>query len=82
MPIRLSAASWDIDTDETVDPRFAADQVEQWLTVHLVDTYHLSAGSAQALVTARRRCCWSSMGGTKWWPPGDTPVDPFIVNTG
>jgi hypothetical protein len=54
VPIRLSAASWGITTDEMVEPQAATDMVEQWLVDHLVETHQMSPLSARALVTAQK----------------------------
>ncbi|MFJ6151645.1 NACHT domain-containing protein [Micromonospora profundi] len=54
VPVRLSAAFWDIGAGEQVEPVAATQQMERWLVAHLVNTYRFSERSAQALVYAGR----------------------------
>lgn len=52
VPVRLSAASGDLDTGEPVEPAAVTGRMERWLVGHLMDSYDLSRRSAQALVEA------------------------------
>lgn len=54
VPVRLTAASWDLSTEEPVKPADVTQRMERWLVDHLVDAYDLSKRSAQSLVQAGR----------------------------
>jgi hypothetical protein len=54
VPVRLSASSWDLGADPSMQPRGAAQRMENWLVAHLVEVYEFSRRSAQALVNAGR----------------------------
>ncbi|HET9658326.1 MAG TPA: NACHT domain-containing protein [Kineosporiaceae bacterium] len=54
VPVRFSAASWDITADQAADPHAAAEAVERWLVEHLTVTYRLAPASAAALVAAQK----------------------------
>ncbi|MGI5214926.1 NACHT domain-containing protein [Plantactinospora sp. CA-290183] len=54
VPVRLSAASWDVSVGEDEERAVASQRMERWLVEHLMDTYRLSKWTARALVDAGR----------------------------